>query len=228
MKKNILHVNKLLSNPYGQANLKLLRDIRLGAGLALKKAANHFLWTQKLDSSLIMETDDNAYAVEIEDSTQFLDSEAQFMTTLESISQQRNHFNDMPMREVISFFNILCCEECSNEIPQLSRSDYIHFLENAFLGKNNAKAEFVHRKLMITYQVFHQFYLTCYNKLYVNLSGSIDAYIGLLTTNFVGFDFEKVKNNFKTNDDHFLVEVRAKYKTALQQLQPSQEILSNQ
>src|SRR5690606_12342900 len=56
-----------------------------------------------------------------------------FQVQLLEISNRENQFNQMPMREVIDFFNVMCCPACIQEVPQMSEDDFLLFLKSAFL-----------------------------------------------------------------------------------------------
>ena len=57
------------------------------------------------------------------------------------------------------------------------------------------------------------------NELYELENGRRSKYSLLLSEHFEGFDFDKVKNNFRTNRDDRLTKLRNQYKAELQSLQ---------
>lgn len=215
IKANILHVNKLMADPYGLNNLKALIQIDVNNEIEMNKFSERLKWDNSTNYALIIEPDSLGNAD--------LNSDVIYRQQLTRLSLLQNNFNSMPMDKVISFFSILCCGPCNKIIPQLSRQDFLKFIENAFIKQSEQLSlQLSERKLMITYQIFHQYYTTCYNQLYVNKGGNIEDYIQLLTNNFQGFDPNKVRNNFRTNDNRVLDDVREKYKKELHLLQPVQ------
>jgi hypothetical protein len=214
---NILHVNKMLSGQDGLRNLKELMAISVDDELAFKDLSTYINWGFPFLQPLRLQ---NRKVISNIDTKNRRQIRFDFKYELRLLRSLPNQFNAMPMEEVIEFFYIMCCDACKKEIPQMTEQDFILFLNAAFIrsGKKD-KIKLSTRRLMITYQIFHQFYLTCYNKFYSNNDGNIDNYISLLTDHIEGFDHSKVKNNFRTNDDYYLPRIREKYKPFLQNLQ---------
>lgn len=222
IKANILHVNKMLSDNNGLENLIKLMEIQLEDEASIKNLAESICWghTSKSLIDIPVLSNVSTYPKGLTEG-QVLD----FQEQLNIICNLPNKFNSMPMREVVEFFAIMCCDSCKMEIPQMTQQDFITFLKNAFIAPiKGQKITLTVRKLMITYQIFHQYYLTCYNKMYACKDGQIELYISLLTDHIEGFVLSKVKNNFRTNDDYLLMKIRSKYKFDLQNLQPLQTI----
>jgi len=218
IRKNIVNSNKLLSGEQGKDLVKELMQIDPLNSLEISRFWEDFSWGQNIDSGPAA----SKRQVPLKENK----SATSFSLKLANIAAQENQFNGMPMTEVIRYFNILCCDPCRTEVPQLSEADFILFLESGFLGKRaEGKLSFSNRKVMMTYQIFHQFYITAYNQFYISKDGNFDKYIHLLTDHFEGFDPDKVKNNFRTNDDKQLVRIRNQYKPYLQNIQPVQSRL---
>lgn len=217
---NILHVNKLLEGPNGMLNLKTL----LNSTPEDDSKHNYFMANICFGHSVFE-------SIIIRKTTSFIDDDnfdgeldsKDFVNQLIKLGGMPNKFNSMPMNEVIDFFSVMCCNSCKMEIPQMSQTDFIKFLENGFINPyEHGKIQLSMRKLMVTYQIFHQFYIISYNKMYSKKDDHVDRYISLLTSQFEGFNINKVRNNFRTNDDYFLLDLREKYKIDLQNLQSIQ------
>lgn len=225
IRANILHVNKLLADSSGLHNLKILISINSEDDFRFRQIAEQIMWESQLEDKPINGLNASQSNLSIHNCISQAEFLSDFQNELLWISRQENKFNHMPMDKVINFFVVLCCKSCGSEIPQLSPYDFIKFLKIGFLLHNHKeKLKFSEKKLMITYQIFHQFYITSYNQFYLAKNGSVEQYIRLLTDNFEGFEKEKVKNNFRTTDDRFLNKIREKYKNELHPLQPLQNL----
>lgn len=137
-----------------------------------------------------------------------------FQVQLLEISKRENQFNQMPMREVIDFFNVMCCPACSKEVPQMSEADFLLFLRSAFLlHPMPKKIVLKNKKPVITRMIFHQFMLTSYDKHHDKKD--ISKYAALLCDHFEGFEFERTIRNFRTDDNQLLENIRTDYKNHL-------------
>ncbi|SDD86141.1 hypothetical protein SAMN04487996_102367 [Dyadobacter soli] len=151
-------------------------------------------------------------------------SENQFRQELTEISVQPNQFNDMPMRDVIEYFIVMCCSSCGRDIPQISKQDFITFLRVGFLGCPAAgKIAFDRFEIGVTLDIFHRFKIRSVAKGYDSKKGKSEKYLGLVIENFLGFDFKKHRKNFRSLPKSQLPKVSEKYKSEIQFLLPLQK-----
>lgn len=115
-----------------------------------------------------------------------------------------NKFNkNMPLAIPIDHFKVLFESKNKNGAPFLSESDFVKFIRSAFLGeplKEKIKLKFGSGSKGQIISLFHRFYSIGgqYEKsLHVR-----DRYIHLLTDNFEGWNFEQVKQNFKSHNEN--------------------------
>ncbi|WP_159471234.1 hypothetical protein [Dyadobacter sp. 3J3] len=142
---------------------------------------------------------------------------AAFQEDLLHLSEQKNQFNGFSMVEVIDFFSVMCCAACKEDIPQMKMEDFTAFLKMGFLGNPvKQKIRLDRFEVGITQEIFHQFMLKAGDELFENKSGASIKYLQLLTDHFEGFDFKKVKNNFRTITNNRLTRIRNEYKSEIQ------------
>ncbi len=115
-----------------------------------------------------------------------------------SIATSNNFFNVMPLIKVYDCFSKLIDESI------LSIDNYHIFFLKAFVGYVypkaffNIKSERDGTKKAI-YKLFYTFYQTCiFDQVYEKQLSCKEKYIKLLADNFEGFEFETVKNNFRS------------------------------
>lgn len=151
-------------------------------------------------------------------------SDSQFKKELAEISVQRNQINDMPMRDVIEYFMVMCCSSCGREIPQMTKHDFITFLRVGFLGCPAEKKITLDRfEPGVTIDVFHRFMTRSVDKLYGTKKGMSRKYLGLLIENFNGFDFDTHGKNFRSLKKSELPRISEQYKSEIQLLLPLQK-----
>lgn len=121
--------------------------------------------------------------------------------TKESILKLKN--NLIPSQEMLeipfNFFVFLTTEKNRNGLPYLQEKDLLIFLKNGFHDINSTNKITLNtatrEQVRITY-FFHQFMQWSQQKDYEDSSQNVDKYLKLLTKNFKGFDFNKIKPNF--------------------------------
>lgn len=91
-------------------------------------------------------------------------------------------------------------EKSKNGKPFLTQDQFNIFIERAFLGKEDVEKQKINmeargEKLKVQY-LFRQFYDN-YSFEYLKTTQTQDVFIKLLTDNFIGWDFDNVKANFK-------------------------------
>lgn len=101
---------------------------------------------------------------------------------------------------VIKHFEIFTTKNSKNGKPFLTVTQFDNFIKRAFCGEQDIDMQEFNtpprgEKMLIQYR-FRQFYELYYDK-YFNTVQVQDKFIKLLTDNFVGWDYNKVKNNFK-------------------------------
>ena len=103
----------------------------------------------------------------------------------------------MPLSVPIEYFRLFTTERNNKGQAYLSVADFDKFIDRAFCG--NADME----KLKLNYDaknyvisIFYTFY-SDKGKDYENNSQCVPKYVNLLCDNFIGFEFQKVENNFK-------------------------------
>ncbi|MGI4727589.1 MAG: hypothetical protein ACRYGB_03375 [Janthinobacterium lividum] len=176
-------------------------------GEELEPDTSQIVQTLPIPDSPFSEQRDNSPAVSFHDK-------------LLKIASQKNKFNNMPMKEVINFFSIMCCKACEGEVPQMSEDDYIWFLDTAFLGGDNStKISVSGRNNRAMYDVFHEFYNYSYDKGFTKKRNNREKYIRLLVDHFVDFDLKTVNDNFRTSINNYGQKIKDKYKDALQLIQ---------
>lgn len=123
-------------------------------------------------------------------------------TETEEPQQDENVFcKTMPLNIPKEHFKTLTLKNSKNGLPYLTQNQFNDFINKAFLGKVNLPKQKFNQvpkgeKLKIQY-LFRQFYENyCFE--YFNTGQTQDVFIKLLTENFIGWEFENVKNNFKT------------------------------
>jgi len=204
LKQNLRHVTHILENSqrFTQLiNLPVDDENGLRAFIESLRAGNKDAGERKNDTAAHESFSD--------------DSISDFQVQLLEISKRENQFNQMPMREVIDFFNVMCCPACSKEVPQMSEADFLLFLRSAFLlHPMPKKIVLKNKKPVITRMIFHQFMLTSYDKHHDKKD--IPKYATLLCDHFEGFEFEKTIRNFRTDDNQLLENIRNDYKSHLQ------------
>jgi hypothetical protein len=151
-------------------------------------------------------------------------SDNQFYLDLSEIAAQRNQFNDMPMRQVVKFFMVMCCSGCAREIPQMSKRDFVTFLRAGFLGYPMVNKIGLDRfEPGATLDIFHRFKSRSIAEFYDTKKGKNEKYLGLLTDNFKGFVFDTHKKNFRSLLKSRLAEVSKHCKNEIQFLQSLQK-----
>lgn len=205
LKRNLRHVAHILEN-----SQRFTQLINLPVGDQVELRA--FIESLKIGSKDAGEKrnrNDDAYE------TVFGVPVSDFQMQLLAISKRENQFNQMPMREVIDFFNVMCCPACSKEVPQMSEADFLLFLRSAFLlHPLPKKIVLKNKRPVITRMIFHQFMLASYDKHHDKKD--IPKYAALLCDHFEGFEFEKTIRNFRTDDNQLLENIRNDYKSHLQ------------
>lgn len=151
-------------------------------------------------------------------------SDSQFHKDLAEISVRRNRINDMPMRDVMEYFMVMCCSSCARQIPQMTKQDFITFLRVGFLGCPSVEKITLDRfEPGVTIDVFHRFKTRSVDKLYDTKKGKSEKYLGLLTENFNGFDFDTHGQNFRSLKKSQLPKISEQYKSEIQLLLPLQK-----
>ena len=126
------------------------------------------------------------------------DKQVSFEDQLTSIKEQKNLFNTMPMEEVLDYFQFFWKDIAKGNIPLLDKSDFILFINSAFLGKPLVnKLVFSKVRVVLVYDIFYQFYLESIKKYYDEKYLRKPYYAKLIVDNFTGFDLEKTLNNFR-------------------------------
>lgn len=240
-RKNFLHTSKVLENANFLAVLKKISLDDDGGFKALEEKLLSGEFDNSYYSSLentvssagseisiydeISETTGNSEMSEITVNSEIQEktivteiySLAAFQEDLIYISKQKNEFNGFSMEEVIDFFSVMCCAACEEDIPQMKMEDFISFLKMGFLGNPvQQKIRLDRFEIGITQEIFHQFMLKAGDELFENKSGASIKYLQLLTDHFEGFEFKKVKNNFRTITNKRLTGIRNEYKSEIQ------------
>jgi len=115
--------------------------------------------------------------------------------------EQLNTFcRSMPLSIPKEHFKKLIETKSKNDQPHLTIEQYDLFIERAFCGKIETPKQEINKvprgeKLLIQ-ALFYEFYDN-YCFMYFNTMQCQDNFIRVLTDNFVGWDFQNVKNNFK-------------------------------
>lgn len=204
LKRNLQHVTHILENNqrFTQLiNLQVDDENGLRAFIESLRAGNKDAGERKNDAAAHEAFSD--------------DTISDFQMQLLAISNGENQFNQMPMREVIDFFNVMCCPAGSKEVPQMSEEDFLLFLKSAFLlHPMPKKIVLKNKKPVITRMILHQFMLASYDKHHDKKD--IPKYATLLCDHFEGFEFEKTIRNFRTDDNQLLERIRNDYKSHLQ------------
>lgn len=145
-----------------------------------------------------------------------------FRNQLIELSRQQNRFNGLPMAMVIDFFNVMCCPECKYEVPQMTENDFIRFINAAFLGQElEGKIRLFnsHNRKMFTREIFHQFMNVSLSYLKLPPSGASEKYRRLLSDHFEGYEEKNTADNFRTEINNRLEDIRNRYKGELRFLQ---------
>lgn len=151
-------------------------------------------------------------------------TDSQFHHDLASISVQPNQFNGMPMRDVVEYFIVMCCSPCAQDIPQMSKQDFVTFLRVGFLGcPSGGKIGLDRFEPGATLDIFHRFKTFSIAESYDTKKGKSEKYLRLVTENFKGFDFDTHRKNFRSANKSRLPEVRKRYKNEIQFLQSLQK-----
>jgi len=105
---------------------------------------------------------------------------------------------NMPISIPQEHFNVFALNNSKNGKPFLTTEQYHNFINRAFKGNSGiSKQKFNNTKKehSVVVHVFYDFYLKTTDE-YFNSSQNRDIFMRLLTNNFIGWDFNSVKNNF--------------------------------
>jgi len=163
-----------------------------------------------------------AFEIVANDTDTYTDN--QFRKELVEISVQHNQVNGMPMRDVITYFMVMCYSPCARDIPQMSKQDFVTFLKVGFLGcPSPGKIGFDRFEPGATLDIFHRFKTFSIAGSYDTKKGKNEKYLRLVTENFKGFDFDTHRKNFRSVDSSRLPEIIKRYKNEIQFLQSLQK-----
>ncbi len=108
-----------------------------------------------------------------------------------------NNFNDMDLEKVEEFFMQFSERNCKNGEPFLNEDEVIKFIYRAFCnvdGISELSFNTLGARATII-NLFHIYFTICRNTIEPDAQCQ-DKYINLLTANFIGWDYDKVRNNF--------------------------------